>query len=831
MAKTVNYAGTVLGLNTDKFKKSLNTVKSDVHGLVNSITSSFKGLAGGFVALVGIKSSFDAITSSMKEMEQSVSSLSSITGSISSAKTLFGDLNNLSREIPQSFSEITQSAITLNKAGLAPSTQLLKSLSAIAVGTGNSLTSVAQIVTNASLGQMKSLKQLGIVATQTSEGLIVEFNGQKETIEATNVAIADYIQRIADSRYSETLQYQMQGLTGATKRVGEAWGDLWRAIATGGVGQAIADSMEGVVRTLDRITVAIQSVEGQQVLGSLVRAFQGAFETISNGVSAIWTPFQSFFTNLSDTGADVCKAEIGYFEGWFDFVRLGLGDLTSQLSTWYETVQAYAERAGAYLHKVMHGTTAEISMRADMQLRVLEKIKELGLENTPLVNPRTQKVDLSQILLLPKDHPLRTFYDEQRTVIANANKQLQDDEVASADVFQRRLKDIEEKARKERNSKYDELRDARLKTLQELDSKSIATYKNVERVLGGKAGSGTSGNVSAMQKLKDVAEETRRAYEQLTAEIDRMKFNQLDSIEQEKVQYNSRLETLNNALAMQVISNDQYRMTEEQLTALHLSKLTELYDQRYKDEAQKRKETLDAIKQQEEDWISGGDAMSGLDAFTKKIEKYGVTWNDLVSGHFNNAKLTAGQIAGVYAQASGALSDYFGSVASGFDQSSSMYKTMFALQKSFAIASSLISVYQGVSNAMAAPWPTNLVAWLQVLAQGMNIVSQIRSISFAGAHDKGGFIPSGALGLVGENGPEFIRGPATITSTQQTAGLLGRQQAITINVVEDASRAGQQTTETSNTEQIINIFVANIRNGGQSASVLESTYGLKRVGY
>ena len=55
--------------------------------------------------------------------------------------------------------------------------------------------------------------------------------------------------------------------------------------------------------------------------------------------------------------------------------------------------------------------------------------------------------------------------------------------------------------------------------------------------------------------------------------------------------------------------------------------------------------------------------------------------------------------------------------------------------------------------------------------------------------------------------------------------------AVTVNVVEDAQRAG--TTERStgaDEEQIINIFVSNIRRGGEAAQTLESTYQLGRAG-
>lgn len=39
----------------------------------------------------------------------------------------------------------------------------------------------------------------------------------------------------------------------------------------------------------------------------------------------------------------------------------------------------------------------------------------------------------------------------------------------------------------------------------------------------------------------------------------------------------------------------------------------------------------------------------------------------------------------------------------------------------------------------------------------------------AGLYDNGGFIPSGKYGIVGENGPELVSGPANVTSRQRTA--------------------------------------------------------------
>lgn len=56
---------------------------------------------------------------------------------------------------------------------------------------------------------------------------------------------------------------------------------------------------------------------------------------------------------------------------------------------------------------------------------------------------------------------------------------------------------------------------------------------------------------------------------------------------------------------------------------------------------------------------------------------------------------------------------------------------------------------------------------------------------FAGFFDGGGSIPSGQVGIAGENGPEIIKGPAHVTSTADTAKAMGGTQAVDVRVVMD----------------------------------------------
>jgi hypothetical protein len=51
-------------------------------------------------------------------------------------------------------------------------------------------------------------------------------------------------------------------------------------------------------------------------------------------------------------------------------------------------------------------------------------------------------------------------------------------------------------------------------------------------------------------------------------------------------------------------------------------------------------------------------------------------------------------------------------------------------------------------------------------------MAMITSSNYSGAYDKGGDIPAGRFGIVGEYGPEFVRGPASVTSRAQTAQVM-----------------------------------------------------------
>ncbi|MEO4185249.1 hypothetical protein ABH305_05250 [Acinetobacter pittii] len=66
------------------------------------------------------------------------------------------------------------------------------------------------------------------------------------------------------------------------------------------------------------------------------------------------------------------------------------------------------------------------------------------------------------------------------------------------------------------------------------------------------------------------------------------------------------------------------------------------------------------------------------------------------------------------------------------DKQSGIYKAMFAANKAFAIAQSLVAIQQGVAQAAANPFPYNLAAMASVAAATASIVANIKSVADVG---------------------------------------------------------------------------------------------------
>ncbi|MGK0545349.1 hypothetical protein ACSEE7_07575 [Halomonas cupida] len=178
--------------------------------------------------------------------------------------------------------------------------------------------------------------------------------------------------------------------------------------------------------------------------------------------------------------------------------------------------------------------------------------------------------------------------------------------------------------------------------------------------------------------------------------------------------------------------------------------------------------------------------------------------------------------------------------------SAGITKALIGFQQVANIAQMLGYLGVGTARQFAdLPWYAAVGTAASVGAQIGSLLSMVKGVetpatpsfsasSYAGAFDNGGSIPSGKWGIAGEYGPEIIEGPARVTSRKQTAEMLGQQSHgnhTTVNVIEDASRAGQvNERQDADGKNVIDVVVADIAGDGKIHKAISSKYALSTKG-
>lgn len=194
-----------------------------------------------------------------------------------------------------------------------------------------------------------------------------------------------------------------------------------------------------------------------------------------------------------------------------------------------------------------------------------------------------------------------------------------------------------------------------------------------------------------------------------------------------------------------------------------------------------------------------------------------------------------------YSTAFGAMADIM-KTAQG--EQSGIYKAMFAASKAFAVADATINAYNAISKAWAsAPFPANLAAVAATVPQVMSVVSAISGASISGGRQYGGSVSAGNMYRINETGAPEVFNAANgrqymlpnqrgevVSNADATGGAGGTAPNVTVNIIEDASKAGSVQQGGTDTDMMIEVFVSNIMSDGPAAQALQSKFGLATVG-
>lgn len=791
----VNNILNMVDLNTKKYSEKLKKMKKDTARDTKSMSDGFKGIGSAVKALAAtvVSVSFaNSIKKELMETEKSVAGLIGSFGGLKAARLQFEMLQQAARDTIQPFDQLRAVAMNLKRNGIQATAEQMKTFSQIAYGTGQSLETVGNAFTSALQGRVKSLNQLGILAKDNGDKLILTYKGVTTTVEKSAEGLGKYFETLGEENKG-ALEYLQGGMTGAMNQLENAWGDFVRGIAESGLGQAIADTIRVGANALDGFTRWINN--NQQSIQKFFNRWSDYIKTLGDDFESLQRDMESWFNTANKVNGT--KENDAGVLGW---------------------VRSLGKTAGEKYFELFNGSDAERAYKAEKErAKTLFDARTQGLKKgTEQYEKEVEKLN-QQIVSIE-----RKYSNEQTTVFGRIGQffNLQD----TANKFQKSLDSYEDylsqqdKLREEhqKNAEKDELLPAPLNFSEYKSSVGTVTKQAEDRW------------ADYFDKIKDMArdgwsdiEKLQYDYEKKLAELDEQFASSRLATESEYLQ------------AKDIINQDFIRSYEElQKQARDFAKgligdeLTDLQDS--------YREKLELLEKHHEDSLISEELylqarQSLYNEYTTELTK------QTQKKRGKNSFFSDQDLENIQSLTDGldSMTDAFSNLTQGMSESSATYRALFAIQKSFAVASATMNAIVAWTNALDTKpfWPNGLAAYANAIALTANIIGQLKSVTM---HDKGGYIPAGGLGIVGEYGPELVRGPANVTSRRETADLarsaLTGGSKVTVNLIEDQSRAGQVDSRERDGDEVINIFVSNIRKGGQMAKTLESTYALRRYG-
>lgn len=166
----------------------------------------------------------------------------------------------------------------------------------------------------------------------------------------------------------------------------------------------------------------------------------------------------------------------------------------------------------------------------------------------------------------------------------------------------------------------------------------------------------------------------------------------------------------------------------------------------------------------------------------------------------------------------------------GGKEQTALYKMLFAAQKLAAIPAMVVATEEGATKALELGPIAGPIASNAIRALGYASVGIVSGQAIAGmAHDGIDNIPNEGTWLL-DKGERVVDSRTNADLKAYLASQGGTAAGPIININEDASRAGTVTQSTLGEQDVIDIFVAQIRGGGAAAKAGEQTYGWQRKG-
>lgn len=812
--------------------------------------------------------------------------LTTATGSVENMTEAWEALADFATETPFTLQNSVEAFTKLVNYGLEPSERAMRSYGDTAAATGKTFTQMVEAVADAVNNDFERAKEaFNVKAKNMGDTISFRFRGVTTEVENSAKAIEEYFISLGENNFSGGMARQMNTLTGKLANLEDAWDMFWyefttssgaadlygniliattefiqemNAMVTSGQLDALWESQRHQLSLfLDDLDGAKGELNGFfEEMGEWLNISEGDWQTISQniplffrtGVKAVGIELATIalvvnelnmgikdqFTEAADHLEDVftkaveaVKALLGQLRQIWDGIVTNVQPyVDSAMSAVGSTLDAGRAWVQPYVNQIVDSATsatdAIVSQTSDAVYNSVESIVDKASNTLPVKVAGAVSDSLgSQIdagLFPDFVGPAQGTYDKIQNILQERD-QLQQDLIEETVQGVQKTEELIAKAEELRSVHDQEI-------FNNLDDKNgkdrlkrfgIGGDGGTNTPTGG-TGGGSGGGVGDYDKL---VQGLQREEDAIRDSYDRRL---------QMIQENTQAGTVGQMeLSLQLI--DQY---EKEALAAHEAKRDQ-YDNLFEWLSAERDLVKQMYEERRQIIVSATELteQQKMDALAKAQKQY---------------------VRAMQTSLSQSSEEYLSSASSLFRDLASMGdafgKTGFKVAQGAAIAEATIAMYTSAVNAYKTGSAISPVLGpvfaAAALAAGAANIARIKSQTYQGSggsvglYEHGGMIPAGQVGVVGEAGPEFVRGPMAVTSARTTAdahkGRNGGKEVV-INIQNYGG--GQVETRTTETDdrKIIDVIVGQVKRevandirkgGGDVSRAIEATYAQTR---
>ena len=787
-----------------EIKKVTKAVDSQT-GVLQKNASGWKMLMTGFAIkfaseiVDGFKSIISTGLEASRVYEDMSARLTPLVGDLETAQKTFWSLNGLEDETATATDKLAKAFVDLGNNGLTNSNEQLKTYATIAHGTGRDINTLTDAVIAFSQGSTKALRQFGITAKDNGDTISLTYKGSTTEIEKNSKALDEYLTKLAKDNFDGVLEAKLNTISAATGRLDNAWGTFCTRLmqSNGGFGELIIMGNDFLANTLNGISEWLDDPAVIEWFHNLAKTVRETFE----GIRTAWDSVKDFFSDTLDVLGIEFEDGTGswklFFSNFFQFAQIGLLKLSQKIGELWDNTVGYLNAIGEGIGTSLAGGSFSEGF-ANRRERTKREAEEAAKIYEATIADIENGITESQKKIVAERQRLAEKY--QKNPVGQGTQS--DDGLkigAAKDKGQGKGKSSNGGSSKSAEARdtwspyYEQILELDMKSksdLEQLEMKYIRKLSEFNTVVAENAKISETEKNNALLIIEE-------DYQRQRAEIEKSALDFLQSLNPEEEEflriqenYGRKLEMLEQYHNDRLISEENYLKAHAAIMDKYTSESTSVKQKKQAEEIQKSMEPYE---------------------------------------HMADATLS--------------ISDAFTDLTENMNESSGAYRSLFAVQKSFAVASATMDAVQAWIKALNDPsavtWPQKLANYASAMATTTSAISQLTSVSM---HDKGGRIKAGEWGIVGEYGPELVQGPMNVTSRRETAELARSAMkgtgtdsgavtsSVVVNLYESPDKAGNVEQRCDDEQRIIDIFVADIRHGGTMSSVLQNTFSLNRIG-